>query len=339
MSLSDSVSMAEECAPALAAAAAVAPEPALRRVHLSDVISLAVLAGFWGGSFLFMRVATPEFGPIPLIAVRVTIAALVLIPLLAARGGLPELRSNVRPLVIIGVISAALPFSLLAFATLSLTAGFTSILNATAPFFAAIVAYLWLGDRLSRLRVMGLVIGFGGVLLLVWGKASFKGDGAMLALASGLGAGICYGISANYTKVRLAHIGPLVTATGCQIGAAVCWLPLAAWRMPHAMPSLKAWLMVAALGVFCTAVAYILYFRLIARLGPARAVTVTFLVPAFGMLWGRVFLKEAVTWQMLVGTAVILLGTSLTTGVIRRPAGRSWLGGDLLRRGRFRGRV
>jgi drug/metabolite transporter (DMT)-like permease len=210
-----------------------------------------------------------------------------------------------------------LPFSFLAFATLSLTAGFTSILNATAPFFAAIVAYLWLGDRLSRLRVMGLVIGFSGVLLLVWGRASIKGDGAMLAMASGIAAAVCYGIAANYTKVRLSHVGPLATATGCQIGAAVCWLPLTLLRMPSAMPSPKAWLMVGALGIFCTAMAYILYFRLIARLGPARAVTVTFLVPAFGMLWGRLFLKEAVTWQMLAGTAVILVGTSLTTGLLR----------------------
>jgi drug/metabolite transporter (DMT)-like permease len=309
----DSASMVQDVAPVTAAPVA----PALRRVHLSDVISLVVLAGFWGGSFLFMRVATPEFGPVPLIAVRVAIAALVLTPVLAARGGLRELRPNALPLVVIGVISAALPFSFLAFATLSLTAGFTSILNATAPFFAAIVAYLWLGDRLSRLRVMGLVIGFAGVLLLVWGRASIKGDGARLAMAAGITSAICYGIAANYTKVRLSHIGPLATATGCQIGAAVCWLPLAVWWMPRAMPSLKSWLMVGALGIFCTAMAYILYFRLIARLGPARAVTVTFLVPAFGMLWGRVFLKEAVTWQMVVGTAVILVGTSLTTGLVK----------------------
>ena len=319
MPVSDSVSMGREVAPPLVAHVA----PASGRVHISDVISLAVLAGFWGSSFLFMRVATPEFGPIPLIAVRVTIAALLLIPLLAARGGLRELRPNAWPLLVIGVISAALPFSFLAFATLSLTAGFTSILNATAPFFAAIVAYLWLGDRLSRLRVLGLLIGFSGVLLLVWGRASSKGDGVTLAMASGIAAAICYGIAANYTKVRLSHVAPLATATGCQIGAAICWLPLAIWQMPGAMPSVKAWLMVGALGIFCTAMAYILYFRLIARLGPARAVTVTFLVPAFGMLWGRLFLKEAVTWQMLAGTAVILVGTSLTTGLIRRPAERN----------------
>src|SRR5258706_11430767 len=114
--------------------------PAQRRGHTSDLISLVILAGFWGSSFLFMRVATPEFGPVPLIAVRVMIAAIVLVPLLAARGGMGELRGNVRPLVFVGVVSAALPFSLLAFATLHLTAGFTSILNSTAPFFAAIVA-------------------------------------------------------------------------------------------------------------------------------------------------------------------------------------------------------
>jgi drug/metabolite transporter (DMT)-like permease len=310
------VSVSDSLSAELAPMVDVVP-PALRRIHLSDLISLVVLAGFWGASFLFMRVATPQFGPVPLIAVRVVIAALFLAPLLAARGGLRELRGNVWPLVFVGVVSAALPFSLLAFATLHLTAGFASILNSTAPFFAAIVAFFWLGDRLSRLRVLGLVIGFGGVLLLVWGRASIKGDGAAAAMAAGIGAAVCYGVAANYTKVRLAHVRPLATATGSQIGAAVCWTPLAIWRMPAAMPSLKAWLMVGALGVFCTAVAYILYFRLIARLGPARAVTVTFMVPVFGMLWGRIFLKEGVTWQMVVGTAVILVGTSLTTGLVR----------------------
>lgn len=291
-----------------------------------DVLYLVVLAAIWGASFLFMRVAAPEFGPVALIEMRVILAALFLLPVLWSRGrrrGLGEMRANAGPMLVVGVINSAVPFSLLAYATLSLTAGFASILNATAPFFAAIVAYVWLRDRLPPSRVIGLVVGFAGVAVLVWGRASFKPGGGGLAVTAGLAAGLSYGVSANYTKRYLTGVSALATATGSQVGAALALLPFALVSIPGSPPSPRAWAMVVALAVVCTGVAYLIYFRLIARIGPARTVAVTFLIPAFGVLWGRLFLREPVTGQMLAGAAIVLTGTALATGFVKVSRSRS----------------
>ena len=287
-----------------------------------DVVELLVLAALWGGSFLFMRVAAPQFGPVPLIELRVGLAALALLPIVAVRRGLGEMRSRAGAILVVGVVNSALPFSLFAFATLSVTAGLASVLNSTAPLFGALVAWLWLRDRLSGVRVAGLVIGFGGVLVLVWGRASFKPGGSGVAVAAALAATLLYGIAANYTKRRLTGVDPLTIAAGSQLGAAIALAPVAAWQWPRALPRSGAWSSVVALALGCTAVAYILYFRLIAHVGPAKAIAVTFLIPVFGILWGALFLGEAVTPRMLGGCTVILCGTAMATGLVR-PRGAS----------------
>jgi drug/metabolite transporter (DMT)-like permease len=280
-----------------------------------DLIDLLLLAAIWGASFLFMRVAAPEFGPVPLIAARVGIAALCLLAILASRGGLSDLRARVVPLTVLGAINSALPFSLFAYAVLSLTAGFAAVLNATVPLFGALAAYFWLGDKLAPTRVIGLIIGFAGVLVLVWGRISFA-DGSAPAVLAGLTASLSYGIAANYTKKRLTGVDPFVIATGNMIAATVLLLAPAMMYLPSAMPSASSWLSVIALGVMCTGIAYVLFFRLISRVGPAKAMTVTYLVPAFGVLWGSVFLDEAVTPNMVAASGVILLGTALATGTL-----------------------
>ncbi|HUK14719.1 MAG TPA: DMT family transporter [Thermoanaerobaculaceae bacterium] len=285
-----------------------------------DAVALVALAALWGASFLFMRVAAPRFGPVPLIELRVALAALALLPVLLAGGRLRAARANALPILVVGAINSALPFSLLAFATLSLTAGFASVLNATAPMFGALVAWLWLGDRLSAWRVAGLAVGFGGVLMLVWGKTGFKPGGSGLAVVAALVATLLYGVAANYTKRRLTGVDPLATAAGSQVGAAVVLAPVAAWAWPRSAPPASAWAAVAALALACTAVAYILYFRLIANVGPAKAIAVTFLIPVFGILWGAVVLGEAVTPRMVGACAIILAGTALTTGLFPRRA-------------------
>jgi len=286
-------------------------------------LELVLLAALWGASFLFMRVAVPEFGPVAVAALRVLIGASILALFFAARGRLKELAADVLPLCVVGVLNAALPFSLFAFATLSLTAGFTSILNATAPFFSAIVAYAWLRERLTPYQVAGLALGFGGVMVLLWGKTAFTGDAAAPAVAACLLATLSYGIAANYTRRHLSRASPMAIATGSQIAAALCLLPLALWRVPSSMPALEAWLAVVALGVLSTGLAFILYFRLVTYAGAARAMSVTFLIPVFGMLWGMLVLDEAVTLNMLAGTAIILAGTALSTGLVAKPTARS----------------
>lgn len=282
-----------------------------------DVMELLLLAAIWGSSFLFMRVAAPEFGPVPLIAFRVGIATVFLLAILAWRRGLSGMRGKAGHLTVVGAINSAIPFSLFAFATLHLTAGFTAVLNASVPLFGAIVAYFWLKDRLTAARVLGLVIGFLGVIVLVWGKISFRDGGSGWAILAALGASFSYGIAANYTKRFLNGVDPFAIATGSQIAATLLLLPLAILFWPEQMPSLKSWLSVLVLGIACTGIAYILFFRLIAHVGPARAVAVTYLLPVFGMLWGTLFLDEIISHNMIAGCLVILLGTALATGILK----------------------
>jgi drug/metabolite transporter (DMT)-like permease len=281
-----------------------------------DLVDLFVLGAIWGASFLFMRVAAPEFGAVPLIAARVGIAAVFLILVLARRGRFDHVYKNATRLTLLGAINSAIPFSLFAYAVLFVTAGFASVLNATAPLFGALVAFIWLRDRPSPTRIAGLIVGFAGVLVLVWGRLSVGRDGSTAAVLAGLGAAVLYGIAANYTKKRLGHVDPLVIATGSLIAATVLLFPLAVLYWPAVSPRPVSWASAVLLAVFCTGIAYILYFRLLSRIGPAKTLAVTYLIPAFGVLWGHLLLDEPVTASMITGCAVILLGTTLATGMM-----------------------
>ncbi|HEV7912236.1 MAG TPA: DMT family transporter, partial [Albitalea sp.] len=274
----------------------------------------------WGASFLFMRMGAAEFGPVALSAVRVIGATLFLLPLLKARGQVGALRQHWRPIFIVGAVNSALPFLCFSYAALSITAGLSSIFNAATPLFGAVIAWLWLKDRLTPSRIAGLAIGFAGVLWLAWDKASFKPGGSGWAIVACLAATLCYGIGASYTKKRLTGVPPLAVATGSQLSAAlILVLPALVW-WPRTMPSHGAWIAAALLAVACTGIAYVLYFRLIAHIGPANAISVTFLIPVFAVLWGWLLLDEGLTVQMILGCAVILVGTGLTTGVLKLPA-------------------
>lgn len=280
-----------------------------------------LLAAIWGSSFLFMRLGTVEFGALPTAGVRVAIASLFLLPLLLWRGLGPQLARHWKKIFFIGLLNSGIPFALFSFALLSISTGLTSILNATVPLFGALVAWVWLKDRPHGLRILGLVIGFVGVALLAWGKASFKPNAAGLAtgwaVLACLLACLCYGISASYTKRHLGGLPSLVTATGSQLGATLGLALPTLWLWPQRMPGTTAWLALLAVGVLCTGVAYILYFRLIENVGPARSLTVTFVVPVFAVLYGVVFLGETVSMWMLLCAAIIVCGTALSLGVFR----------------------
>lgn len=275
-----------------------------------------MLGAIWGASFLFMRVAAPEFGPVPLIAARVGIAAVFLLIVLARRGGMNRLYRSAVPLIVLGTMNAAVPFSLFAYAVLSVTAGFAAVLNSTAPLFGALVAFIWLRERLAPIRVVGLAIGFAGVLVLVWRQLAFAGNGDALAVLAGLAAAVLYGISANYMKRRLGDVDPLVTATGSMIVATVLLLPAAVAWWPVTNPGTVSWVSVILLGVVCTGIALIPYYRLISRVGPSKTLTVTYLIPVFGVFWGRFILNEPITSNVIIGCSVILLGTALATGAL-----------------------
>lgn len=292
----------------------------------SDAAELLLLAALWGASFLFMRIGAPEFGPAALAFVRVGLAGAVLLPLVALRGEGAGLGRHWRPLLVVGLFNSALPFLLFSVAALVLSAGLSGIFNATAPLWGAVVAWLWLKDRPTPARAAGLVIGFAGVLFLAWDKASFKpgehGVSPALGMVACVTATLLYGFSANYTRRALAGVPPMVVAAGSQAWATVFTLPVALWWWPATTPGTQAWAAVAALAVACTALAYLLYFRLIAHVGPAQAIAVTYLIPVFAIGWGVLFLGEAVTAPMLLGGAIVLLGTALATGFIGGPARR-----------------
>ena len=300
------------------ASAAVTAGLASPKSWLTDFV---LLAAIWGSSFLFMRIGTTEFGPLPTAAVRVTIAALFLLPLVWLRGLLPELRTHWRKIFLVGVLNSGIPFACFAFALLSITTGLSSILNATVPMFGALIAWLWLKDKPNVSRMLGLLIGFAGVALLAWDKATFKPDASGVApgwaVLACLVACVCYGISASFTKRYLTGMPPLVTAAGSQIGASLGLALPAVWFWPAQMPGIQAWLALLAVGVLCTGVAYIVFFRLIENAGPPRALSVTFVVPVFAVLYGVLLLGETVTPWMLLCAAIIVCGTALATGLLR----------------------
>jgi drug/metabolite transporter (DMT)-like permease len=287
----------------------------------SWVLDFALLGAIWGSSFLFMRMGTVEFGAVPTAAVRVAIASAFLLPLVWLRGQSAVLRANWKKVFWIGVFNSGIPFICFAFALLSITTGLSAILNATVPLFGAVIAWMWLGERLSASRALGLAIGFAGVAALAWDKASFKPDASGLApgwaVLACLLATLCYGYSASAARRYLTGLPALVTATGSQLGATLALVLPAWWFWPQHAPSMQAWLALAVVGVLCTGLAYILYFRIIEEAGPSRALAVTFVVPVFAVIYGVAFLGESVTSWMLACGAVIVCGTALSTGLLK----------------------
>ena len=276
-----------------------------------DLVDLVLLGALWGAAFLFMRIAAPEFGPVPLIAVRVAIATVVLMPMVVWRGVHRALWPVAGPLLVIGAINTAIPFSLLAYAALTLPAGLSSTLNASVPLFGAVIGFAWLGARPSPLRVLGLLVGFAGVLVLAWPRLTAGND--WRAVVAALLATVLYGLAAHVTQRTLTGVPSLVVAAGSQVAATMMLVPLAVPLWPATSPSLQGWAAAVILGVGCTAAAYVVYFRLIARAGPTTAMAVTYLIPVFGVSWGALLLGERLGADALLGGVLVLTGVALST--------------------------
>ncbi|WP_448552903.1 DMT family transporter [Thalassotalea montiporae] len=284
----------------------------------SAFFELLFLASLWGASFLFMRIGSPEFGPFLLVALRTLTASLFLLPILVSKRQHHQLTGRWTQIFIMGAFNTAIPFALFGYALLSLSAGVGSVLNATAPIFAAIVGFFWLKDKISFAGIFGLLLGFFGVYVLMSGKIANGGEALILPTLAALGATLCYSIATNYTKQYLHDLKPLALAAGSQISATIMLLPFALMFLPEKMPSNQAFYSVAALGIFCTGIAYIMFFRLIATIGPTKAISVTYLIPVFGLFWGYLFLSEPITLTTLLGSGCILVGVGLTTGLLSR---------------------
>ena len=222
-----------------------------------------------------------------------------------------KLKENARALAFVGLVNTALPMGLFAFAILYLPAGFSSVLNATAPYFGVLVAAFWLKEKFTGLNFLGLLLGALGVYLLVAHRLAMRVEGAALAIAAGLLSTFCYGVGANAAKHYLSKLPSLYQAAGSQIFAAFFLALLLPFQWPEKNPAIEFWFYALALGIFCTGLAYIIYFRLIARLGASGASSVTFLIPLFGLLWGAIFLEEKLTLKVLISACLILLGMVL----------------------------
>ncbi len=275
-----------------------------------DLVRLFTLAAIWGGSFIFLRILSPVLGPFLTTSLRLLIGGLVLCVYFSSKGLDLEWRKNWRHYLIIGVINSAIPFSLFAYGALYLPASYEVILNSTSPLFGALFSWLWLKDEMTWPKMGGLLLASLGVGFVVdLGETGNLSSSAFSAVIACLIASSCYALAGIYIKKFASHIKPISFAGGCQLFAGIILIPLAMSRpMPESV-SLAIVLNVLGISLLCSALAYLLYYQLIADVGPAKALTVTFLMPVFGMIWGALFLRETITIHMVLGTILILTGT------------------------------
>ncbi|MEO8635685.1 MAG: DMT family transporter [Gemmatimonadales bacterium] len=275
-------------------------------MNLRQGVALIFLAAVWGASFLFIRVAAPVLGPFPLMAGRVVIASGALW-LYGAMGRTPiALRPYWRRLLVLGLVHAAAPFALIATAEVHLSASMAAVLIATQPLCVALINGIWLNERMSLRQAAGLLLGLGGVgILLGWSPDALNRTGLWGVAACLMGA-VCYAAGSLYAKRRLADAPVLTIALGQQLGAAVWLLVPAALTLPRAAPSLDAIAALLSLALLCTAVAYLVFFRLLGEIGVVRTSVVTYVIPIFGVAWGVIFLGERPTTGIIAGLACIL---------------------------------
>lgn len=288
----------------------------------ADALRLAALSSLWGLSFIFMRVASPEFGAIPLILVRMGVGALLLVPLLLSLHYLRLIWQHKGPLLLLGIVNHVLPFSLLALATVRLEAGFTSLLNATTPIFTALLGALFFATPVQRQQYLGLALALVGVYVLSANRLDFGIGGDGWFILAVIGATFCYGIASNYSKTRLSHLPPRVLAAGSSAMSALILLIPGILLWPNEPISMLAWSNALALAVLSTALAFLLYFGLLASAGATATSTVTFLVPISALLWGYWLLDETLSLQVMAGMIITLLGTAVATQLLRfKPRG------------------
>ncbi len=280
-----------------------------------DFGALLLLGALWGASFIFIRVAVPELGPVFLVELRVGLAAVALVIAAVALGRLQKLRGRWKQFFLLATVNAALPFSLISAAELYLTASLAAILNSTTVMFTAIVAAVWMGDALTTRKILGVLLGTVGVTVLVGWDPVELDLAVLLAVGAMLAASLSYGVAAVYAKRTFVGMPPLTIAVGQQIAATTIMLPLAAVGIPEVRPSATAILSVLALALLSTAVAYMLYYRLIRNVGPTSTSTVTLLVPIFGLIFGVLLLDEPFGLGTLLGLGIILYSVSLVTGL------------------------
>ncbi|UAA39190.1 DMT family transporter [Paraneptunicella aestuarii] len=287
-------------------------------MQLKWVFELLLLSAIWGSSFMFMRIASPEIGAMPLTFIRCVIATVILGAIVYFTRK-TELRLILRHwflLTALAITNTALPFSLWAYVSLFLESGTMGIINATAPMFGVLIAFFWLGEKLTSGALLGLVLGFLGVAMLLIDPASGLSLDIVPVLI-GLFACVNYGLAACISKAYAEGLRPMTIAAGSQLYSSLVLLPFALMSWPEQAASAEAWSSTLFLGVACSGFAFYLYYKLIAEQGIAKALTNMYLLPLFAILWGALFLNEQLQLKTFVGGAVVLLGIALTTGLVR----------------------
>jgi drug/metabolite transporter (DMT)-like permease len=306
--------------------------PSRRTLSLLDFGSLLFLGAVWGAAFLFFRIAAPEVGPVWAAEIRLLIGAAILIAF-TGRRTLKAARGRVRSFLVVGALFSAVPFTLISFATVTLPAGFTSLLNAATPLFTAAIAVAFLGQRMAWRVAAGLAVGVLAVIVLVGWSPIEPSATTILAIAAGLGAPASYAVAGNYVRARMTGVEPIDLATGMLAAGAMLALPVALLTGAPGTPGLDGVISLIGVGILSTAIAWPVFFRVLRRTTPTAASTVTFIVPAFALTWGSIVLAEPVEAGLLVGFGLILVSLVLVLGIVpaarplvlRRAAG--WLRG------------
>ena len=287
-------------------------------MHRREVVLLLTLASIWGASFLFIKLGVDEVEPAVVVLGRLVVGVAVLVPVVLLRGAIPDMRAMWVPCVVLGALNNAVPYWLIAFAETRIDSGLAAVIQAAAPILTVVLATrIDPSQRVRGLRLVGVAVGFVGVALLVGVQEGSQLVGALAVL----GTATCYAVSVLYAGRTVRSFPPLEVAIG-QLGVGMLLaLPFGLAQLPSEAPPANAVAAIVALGALSTGVAYLLYFTLIARAGASRAILVTYLVPAFALFYGTVFLDEPVTVSALAGLVLILGGTALGTGMRFRRRG------------------
>jgi drug/metabolite transporter (DMT)-like permease len=286
-------------------------------MKIKDISVLLILAALWGASFLFIRIASPVLGPFLTIQGRVTIAAAALVIYMALLKLSPEFKQRWKQYLVLGALNAAFPFTLIAAAALHLTASMSAIINSMTPLFTALVVWGWMKEKLTVKKWFGIFTGILGVAVLVgWSPIQFTTE-VFIAVVLSILSTVFYGFGGVYAKKTFAGVSPLSMAVGQQLGASILLFPVTLFNLPNSSASVSSAVIFSVLGLalLCTAIAYILYYYLIASVGPTKTASVTYLVPLFGMIWGILFLKEQITVGMMAGLFVILCSIFLISDI------------------------
>ena len=272
-------------------------------------ILVTILGAVWGSAFMFIKIATPELGPIALVNIRLAVAGLIFIPFLLQQKYLKHFRSNLKNILVLSVINTALPFSLFAYASLESSSNMLSILNGTTAIMAVVISTIWLKIRLNFFQIMGVFIGLFGIVVLANPDNVYI---SMKATIFCLSAAFCYALSANYIQKFAYKTNTIVLIGWSLVIASVLLLPITFFNLPSQLPSNNVIFSILWLGVISTGVAFLGYVRLIEKVGAVKTATVAYFIPVFGVIWGYVFLGEPITLQILIGMILILIGIVFT---------------------------